>query len=166
MLPVRQFALMDIIPTIHMLALPTATTHRTISSMAYSLVPDLGITSDTRRGSGIAEFTAARDGVGLAGRDMLHAEPMIAVMQAALPAAESMSIMDSTAAQFWAVAASPAAESTPTTDSTAAQFEAVAASMEGSDAKHSDLTSSRKWLAAGAAGHFSCWREFQMGGWQ
>jgi hypothetical protein len=131
--------------------------------MAYLLVLDRGITSDTRRGSGIAEFTAARDGVGLAGRDTLHAEPMIAATQAVSPAAESMSIMDSTAAQCEAVAASPRAESTLIMDSMAAQFEAVAASMEVSDGKHSLLTSSRKWLAAGAAGHFLCWREFQIG---
>ena len=115
MLPVRQFALTDITPTIPTLALRTATTDRAISSVACLSVQDLGITGDTRRGSGIAEFTAVRDGVGPAGRDMLHAEPMIGAT----------------------LAASPAAKSTPTMDSMAAQFEAVAASMEVSGAKHS-----------------------------
>jgi len=86
---------------------------------------------------------------------------MIAVTLAASPAAECTSTMDSTAARFEVVAASPAAECTPIMDFMAAQFEAEAAPMEVSDAKHSDLTSSRKWLAAGAAGHFSCWHEFR-----
>jgi len=79
---------------------------------------------------------------------------MIAVTLAASPAADSTPIMDSMAARFEVVAASPAAECTPIMDFMAAQFEAVAAPTEVSDAKRSDLTSSRKWLAAGAAGHF------------
>src|SRR5215469_14020502 len=113
MLGVRRFARMDITPTIRTLALPTATTERAISSTAYSLVPDLGITSDTRRGSGIAEFTAVRDGVGLAGRGMLHAEPMIAVTLAASPSADSTPIMDSMVSLFDAVAALPGGPGTP-----------------------------------------------------
>ena len=113
MLPVRQLALTDITPTIRMLALRTATTHRATSLMACSLVPDLGITGDTRRGSGIAVFTVVPDGVGLAGPDMLRTEPTIEAT----------------------LAVSPVVKFTPIMGSMAAQFEAVAASMAVSDAK-------------------------------